>query len=56
MSVFNFSDESAPVGGELVLGGIDAEHYTGEITYVNVTEESYWQFQMDGLVLHWNKK
>jgi cathepsin D len=34
-------------GGELTLGGLDPKHYKGEITYVPVTKQRYWQFQMD---------
>ncbi|XP_024888815.1 cathepsin D-like [Temnothorax curvispinosus] len=35
------------IGGELILGGTDPSHYEGEFTYVNVTEEKYWQIIMD---------
>lgn len=34
-------------GGVLVLGGVDSNYYTGEITYVPVSSEGYWQFEMD---------
>ena len=27
---------------ELTLGGIDSAHYTGEISYVPLSEEAYW--------------
>merc|ERR1711988_1523163 len=32
---------------ELVLGGTDPAHYTGEISYVPLSEEAYWMFKMD---------
>jgi phytepsin len=36
-------------GGELVLGGVDPNHYTGDIHYVNVTSETYWEFIADSV-------
>ncbi|XP_073825757.1 lysosomal aspartic protease-like [Musca autumnalis] len=39
-------DGTSDNGGELVLGGIDPDHYTGEITYVPVTSQGYWQFEI----------
>ncbi|XP_065355820.1 lysosomal aspartic protease-like [Calliphora vicina] len=33
-------------GGVLVLGGVDESHYTGDVTYVPVSSEGYWQFEM----------
>lgn len=35
--------------GELLLGGVDAAHYTGNFTYVPLTNETYWEFAMDGV-------
>ena len=40
-------DEKGRVGGELLLGGTDPNHYTGELKFVDLTEETYWQFKMD---------
>jgi phytepsin len=36
-------------GGELVLGGVDTNHYTGDIHYVPVTNQSYWEFVADSI-------
>nr|CAH0112685.1 unnamed protein product [Daphnia galeata] len=45
-------DASDPAnGGEIVFGGTNPEHYTGEINYVPVTRKAYWQFRADGLMI-----
>jgi len=52
--VFSFwlnRDANAPAGkgGELLLGGADPSRYTGAFTYVTVTSDTYWEFNMDSL-------
>jgi phytepsin len=36
-------------GGELVLGGVDPSHYTGNFTFVPLTSETYWEFKVDSV-------
>ncbi|XP_076934416.1 aspartic proteinase A1-like [Bidens hawaiensis] len=38
-------------GGELVFGGVDPKHFTGEHTYVPVTQKGYWQFDMGDVLI-----
>ena len=38
------------LGGVMVLGGSDETLYEGEMTYVDVTEPTYWKIKMDGYV------
>jgi len=42
-------DINAPPGkgGELVLGGVDPNHYTGVFTYVPLISQTYWEFKLD---------
>jgi len=40
-------DPDADEGGELVFGGMDPNHFKGEHTWLPVSQESYWDFEMD---------
>jgi len=48
--VFGFYlPKDASQKGELVLGGIDKSHYTGDFVKVPLTSETYWEVALDGL-------
>lgn len=44
-----FAMKLATTGSELTLGGLNSNIYTGDITYVPVTQEGFWQTKFDGL-------
>ncbi|XWS12864.1 hypothetical protein CRYUN_Cryun37aG0127100 [Craigia yunnanensis] len=39
------------VGGEIVFGGVDPNHYKGKHTYVPVTQKGYWQFDIGDVLI-----
>ncbi|KAI0060071.1 acid protease [Artomyces pyxidatus] len=39
----------ASSGSELYLGGTNSDLYTGDFTYIPVTQEGYWQSTVDGV-------
>ncbi|XP_064538752.1 lysosomal aspartic protease-like [Drosophila montana] len=53
-SVFSFylaRDGTSSQGGELIFGGSDSSLYTGELAYVPISEQGYWQFTMAGATI-----
>uniref|UniRef100_A0A8C4HH23 pepsin A n=2 Tax=Dicentrarchus labrax TaxID=13489 RepID=A0A8C4HH23_DICLA len=39
-------------GSEVVFGGVDSSHYTGQITWIPLTSATYWQIQMDSVTIN----
>ncbi|KAH8410556.1 hypothetical protein KR009_001335, partial [Drosophila setifemur] len=53
-SVFSFylaRDGTSTKGGELIFGGSDTSLYSGDLTYVPISEQGYWQFTMAGATI-----
>jgi Eukaryotic aspartyl protease len=42
---------SASDRGELVLGGVDPAHYTGDFTYVSLKSQTYWEITLEGMTV-----
>lgn len=42
-------DTSAADGGEISFGAINPAHYTGKITWMDVTVQGFWQVHMDAV-------
>jgi hypothetical protein len=40
------------VGGQYLFGGIDATKYTGDLTYINVDTQGWWQIKMDDVLFN----
>jgi len=38
--------------GELTLGGIDSSHYTGSLTYVPLSSETYWEVTLSSFEIN----
>jgi len=56
-NVFAFFLGSGGAAGELVLGGVDSAHYTGDFTYLPVQEMvpgkmGYWEIKMDSFEIN----
>ncbi|KAK8764020.1 hypothetical protein V5799_033371 [Amblyomma americanum] len=48
-SLYLAKQPSEQNGGEIYFGGINAQRYTGDVSYVPVTEQAHWQIRMDNL-------
>ncbi|NXO21983.1 CATE protein, partial [Cisticola juncidis] len=50
-SVYMSPDPQSPQGGELLFGGFDTSRFTGTLNWVPVTQQGYWQIQLDNIQL-----
>jgi len=41
------ADPKGSVGGEIVFGGVDENHYKGDITYADVIRKGYWEVELE---------
>jgi len=46
-----YLNRNAGGDGELLLGGVDTAHYTGDFSFVPLSNETYWEFKMDGVAV-----
>nr|XP_054504527.1 renin [Agelaius phoeniceus] len=48
---YSRTSKNAPLkpGGEIILGGSDPAHYTGDFHYLNVSRSGFWQIRMKGV-------
>ncbi|KAJ8370257.1 hypothetical protein SKAU_G00102850 [Synaphobranchus kaupii] len=51
-SVYLSSNEQA--GSEVVFGGMDPNHYTGNINWIPLSSKTYWQISMDSVTINGN--
>lgn len=53
-NVFSFHlkrDGTNVNGGQLIFGGSDANLYSGNLTYVPISVQGYWQFEVDSITI-----
>ncbi|XP_021903588.1 aspartic proteinase A1-like isoform X2 [Carica papaya] len=50
-SIWLNRESSLGVGGEIVFGGLDWRHFTGDHIYVPVTKRGYWQIQVGDILV-----
>lgn len=51
-SVFGvYLSDASGSPGELTLGGVDSSHYTGDLTYVDLSSETYWEVALTGMTI-----
>ncbi|XP_056278915.1 pepsin A-like [Pseudoliparis swirei] len=41
-------------GSEVVFGGVDSTHYTGQISWIPLSSATYWKIKMDSVMINGN--
>ncbi|XP_053560643.1 cathepsin E [Bombina bombina] len=49
--VYLSRDSSSSVGGELIFGGFDSSRFSGQLNWVPVSNQGYWQIQLDNILV-----
>ncbi|KAM3872494.1 pepsin A-like [Diretmus argenteus] len=39
-------------GSEVIFGGVDSSHYTGQVTWIPLTSATFWQIKMDSIIVN----
>ncbi|XP_008378422.1 aspartic proteinase isoform X2 [Malus domestica] len=50
-SIWLNHDPTSKVGGEIVFGGFDWRHFTGDHTYVPISQKGYWQIEVGDVIV-----
>jgi len=49
-SVYLNKEDSGKIGGQVIFGGSDKNHYSGDMVFVKLSKPGYWQFKMKKIV------
>nr|XP_033775208.1 cathepsin E [Geotrypetes seraphini] len=50
-SVYMSRNPDSSVGGEIIFGGLDSSHFSGDLNWIPVTNQGYWQIQLDNIMV-----
>ncbi|KAL1020845.1 hypothetical protein UPYG_G00005470 [Umbra pygmaea] len=53
-SLFSFYFSRSSTGSVVTFGGIESNYYTGQITWIRLSNETYWQITMDSVTINGN--
>lgn len=55
-SIYLNYEKSGKIGGEIILGGSDKNHYVGDLVYLPLSRTGYWQVSMKKMIVVTNAK